>query len=142
MLLTGTQPEELVYSANINREWLFQFYNDAYFDAEPDSDSDVCLRQGFRVWVFPIREGEQIRFMSQFRANPEHDLADRLLYVNRINDELHIVRSYIDRSGDMSFDGYLVVSGGVTRRNIIFATRTFIDHVRAALAKDETDVIA
>jgi hypothetical protein len=52
------------------------------------------------------------------------------------------VRAYIDRDGDIGFDGYLVVSGGVTRRNIIVATRTFIDHVRAALAKDETDVIA
>jgi hypothetical protein len=140
--MTGAQPEELVYPAHVNRDWLFQLYNDAYFDVELDSDGDVCLRQGFRVWVFPIREGEQIRFMSQFRANPDRDLADRILYVNRINDELHIVRSYVDRSGDIGFDGYLVVSGGVTRRNIIFATRTFIDHVRAALAKDETDVIA
>lgn len=117
-------------------------YNNAYFEVELDNDGDVCIRQGFRVWVFPIRNGEQIRFMSLFRANPAHELADRLLYANRINDELHIVRAYIDRDGDIGFDGYLVVSGGVTRRNIIVATRTFIDHVRAALAKDETDVIA
>lgn len=142
MSTAGNAPEELVYPNQISKEWLFDLYNNAYFEVERDSDGDMCIRQGFRIWAFPIREGEQIRFMSQFRASPAHDLADRLLYVNRVNDELHMVRAYLDRDGDIGFDGYLVVSGGVTRRNIIFATRAFIDHVRAALAKDETDVIA
>ncbi|WP_298482232.1 YbjN domain-containing protein [uncultured Chloroflexus sp.] len=126
----------------MSKEWLFDLYHNAYFEVERDSDDDVCIRQDFRIWAFPIREGEQIRFMTQFRASPAHDLAERLLYVNRVNDELHIVRAYVDRDGDIGFDDYLVVSGGVTRRNIIFATRAFVDHVLAALTKDETEVIA
>lgn len=137
-----SSPDAIVLPAQVSRDWLFQLYSNAYFDVELDSDGDICIRDGFRIWVFPIREGEQIRFMSQFRANPAHDLIDRLQYANRINYELHFIRCYVDRDGDIGFDGYLIVSGGVTRRNIVFATRAFIDHVRAALVKDDTDVIA
>jgi hypothetical protein len=137
-----SSPDVIVLPAQLSRDWLFQLYSNAYFDVELDSDGDICIRDGFRIWVFPIREGEQIRFMSQFRANPMHELIDRLQYANRINDELHFIRCYVDRDGDIGFDSYLIVSGGVTRRNIVFATRAFIDHVRAALVKDDTDVIA
>ncbi len=142
MLTNGAPHDEIVQPSQISKEWLFNLYHDAYFDVERDNDGDVCIRDGFRVWVFPIREGTQLRFLAQFRANPDHDLADRLLYVNRINDELHLVRAYVDRDGDIGFDGYQVIAGGTTRRNIVLATRSFIEHVRAALIKDETNVIA
>ena len=142
MSMDNSSPDAIVLPAQVSRDWLFQLYSNAHFDVELDSDGDICIRDDFRIWVLPIGEGEQIRFMSPFWANPAHDLIDRLQYANRINDEFAFIRCHVDRDGYIVFEGYLIVSGGVTRRNIVLATRAFIDHVRAALAKDDTDVIA
>lgn len=132
---------DVVQPDQINREWLLELFKAAYLPVERDGEGDICIREGFHTWVFLTRDGRQIRFLAQFRANPDHPMESRLRFVNQVNDELNLIRAYVDRDGDIAFDAYLIIAGGVTRQNIVYATRMFIEHVRAAALRDEKRIM-
>jgi hypothetical protein len=135
--------DEIVYPQNLTKDMLYTLFDNAYMSVSMDDDGDLKLKEGFNYWVFPEAEGRRIRLMSQFRANPSSSLTDRLTYANKINDDLVVIRAYVRQdSGNIGFDYYITIEGGITKRNIIAATKFFISLVESALRKDEHDVIA
>ncbi|MEI6776472.1 MAG: YbjN domain-containing protein [Chloroflexales bacterium] len=139
---TAHPADELLYPNDVNTESLYALFISAYMNVYRDDVGDVYLKDGYTVWVFPQKAGAQIRLMAQFRAAEGSERLAKLEYANLINDQLKLVRAYVDSDEDVGFDYFIPVEGGITKRNIVLSTRTFIDFIRTALGRDEQNVIA
>jgi hypothetical protein len=58
-----------------------------------------------------------------------------------VNQEYIVVRA-TDRKSAVAYDYYLVIEGGVTKKNIVLTFRRFMSCVEAAVAEDSTGVLA
>ncbi len=134
--------DEMVFPEDISKEMLHSLYTDAYVDVSYDEDGDLLLRERYAFWAFPEADGKRIRLASLFRANENSNVADRFKFVNRINDELIMVRAYVRSNGNFGFDYYIPVEGGISKRNIVMATKLFASLLSAVARKDEEDVMA
>lgn len=134
--------DEIVHPKDISGKMLHSLFTSAYMDASLDSDGDLMIKEGFSFWVFPQADGRRIRLMGLFRANSSSSLSDRLVFVNRVNDELVLIRAYLRENGNFGFDYYIHVEGGITKRNIVIATKLFASLIGTAVRKDENDVVA
>lgn len=139
--MSDTTPTDLVRPSDVTKDFLYAFFNDAYFNVHRDDVGDVYLKEPFTVWVFPQGEGEQIRLMAQFAGNADMPRIAKLEYANSINDKLKLLRAYVDDDEDLGFDYYVSLEGGITRRSIALAARRFIEYVRTALQRDTDNVI-
>lgn len=133
--------DELLYPKDISRDFLRELYDSAYMNVSLDDDGDVCLQENYTCWVFPQSDGRYIRLMSQFLASPGSLLPERHNFVNRINYDLKLVRAYVRENGNLGFDYTIVVEGGITRRNIVVATRLFLSLVDDVGHLDTDDVM-
>ncbi len=138
---SSNPPDEIVYPEQIHTEFLLALFQNAYLNVSRDDDGDIFIKENFTTWIFPQGNGEQIRFMAQFKANLDLPRIPKLEYANMINDRMKLLRAYVDADDDIGFDYHLLVEGGITKRNIVFALRTFINYVQVALQRDTEDVI-
>jgi hypothetical protein len=139
---TAQPADELIYPDAVSADSLYALFMSAYMNVYRDDVGDVYLKDGYTVWVFPQKEGAQIRLMAQFRAAEGAERLAKLEYANGVNDQLKLVRAYVDSDEDVGFDYFIPVEGGITKRNIVLTVRMFIDFVRTALGRDEQNVIA
>lgn len=130
--------DDVVHPKDISRDFLYELFNAAFMNVSIDSDGDVRVDDTYGCWLFPHSEGRYIRLMSQFRPNPDALTADRLNFVNRVNDEIKLVRAYLRENGGFGFDYYLMVDGGTTKRNIVNTTRLFLS-ILEDVAQFDTD---
>jgi hypothetical protein len=143
MSRTSNDPvDDIVHPDRISKDFLYEFFNEAYFNVYRDDVGDVFIKDSYTMWVFPQQDGEQIRLMAQFKANPDVPRTVKLEYANTVNDGLKFLRAYVDVDNDIGFDYYIVVKGGITKRNIAFSVRSFSEYVRTALQRDEHNVIS
>jgi hypothetical protein len=106
-----------------------------------DDDGDVRVEETYGCWLFPHSEGRYIRLMSQFRPNPEALMPDRLAFVNKVNQEVMMIRAYLKENGGFGFDHTIVVEGGISKRTIVATTRTFLSLLGEATRQDTDDVL-
>jgi hypothetical protein len=139
---TAQPADELFYPDNVTTDALYALFVSAYLNVYRDDVGDVYVKDRYTVWVFPQKAGAQIRLMAQFRAAEGSERLAKLEYANGVNDQLKLVRAYVDSDEDVGFDYFIPIEGGITKRNIVLSVRTFIDFVRTALERDEQNVIA
>ena len=132
---------EVVQAEALNRELLRALLDAAYLNVSLDEDGDVMVKDNFRFWVMPADNGRWIRLFAQFKGNPEASLGAKLEYVNAVNRDLHVVRAYLRDTGGFTFDQYVQVEGGITRRAIVFAVRGFDNLLKSALDVDTGNVV-
>jgi hypothetical protein len=141
-LNAADQSDDVVRPDQVTADFLYSLFHTAYFDVHRDEADDVYIQDGFITWAFPQEDGSQIRLMSQFNGKPDVPRSDKLEYVNKVNDQLRLIRAYVDADEDIGFDYYMSIEGGTTRRSIALTVRRFTDYVRAAVQQDSQDVIA
>ena len=134
-------PEDLITPENLSKDLLQELFQQAYLDVSRDEDGDLVVRDEYRCFVFPDADKRYIHFMSLFRGGAEATLEAKLAYVNRVNDEVVIVRACVTDAGGICFDYYVPVHGGITRAAVALMLRRFFATVRTALARDEGDVV-
>lgn len=135
--------EEIVSSENLSLQLLMDLFKSAYFTFEHvEGNNFFRVREGSVGINVAIDEGSKryINFASLFVINKQKTHAQRVEYINRVNEKLIFIRAETmsNPSGEefIGFDYFLWVEGGATRRNIISAFKEFTQAVRTALSLD------
>ena len=133
--------DEIILPEAITKDMLQALFTDAYMDVSLDSDGDIVTKQSYRAYVVPATDGRFIRLYSLFKANPDATPENKLAFVNKVNDELIIVRAYVTDNGGYGFEWYIPIDGGVTKKLIVLAVQRFHRMLDSAIAKDDKNVV-
>ena len=93
--------------------------------------ADVLEGNTSRFRLLVERYGGMVRGLCASHANAPS-----------VNDDLVLIRAYVRENGNFGFDYYIPVEGGITKRNIVMATRYFASLIGAVIRQDEDDVMA
>jgi hypothetical protein len=126
--------EDLITPETVTKEDLHALFEQAFFTTRFDSDGDLVVKDRYNTFVMPAEDGRHIRLMSLFGAKEGVALDAKLRLANRVNEKLLLVRSYVDEGGRFVFEHYIWLEGGVTKRNVVLATRSF-QHVLSRLGE-------
>jgi hypothetical protein len=117
--------DDLVTPENLSKELLRSIYDQAFLETSLDSEGDLRVHDGIRCFVFP--RDDRVRLFCMFKfdaanATPEK----RLEMVNRVNCEYIMVRAASGANDSLVFDHDIIVKGGVTKAQIVHATKRFL----------------
>ena len=126
----------------INSDVLKKLFEDAYMETSVDTDGDVIVKDNYRCYLRPDQDGRLISVYAIFGCQPNASQADKLAYINRVNDQVKMVRASVSSNGKFFFDYYISVEGGVSRRSIVMSVRRFFSCLGSALREDSGNVVA
>ena len=133
--------DEMIQPETLSKSALQELFEAAYLNVTIDDDGDLIVKERYRSLVLPDQEGRWIQVVSLFGANPAASLADKLAFVNRVNDELVLIRGYVTERGGFAFDAFIPVEGGIPKRSVVLAVRQFHHVLEAVGTKDDGDVM-
>ena len=134
--------DEFIYPEGINVEALKVLFEEAYMEASVDTDGDLIVKDNYRCYLRPDPDGRLISIYAIFGANPDAAPEDKLTYINRVNDQVKLIRGSVSGNGKFFFDYYLSVEGGISKRAVVMAVRRFFSCLGSALREDTGNVVA
>jgi hypothetical protein len=134
--------DEMMFPEGASVEALKALFDENGMDTSIDSDGDLIVSDNFRCYMRPDPDGRLILVYAIFGAADGATDADKLAYVNRVNDQIKLVRASVAASGRFSFEYYFPVEGGVSKQAIVFAVRRFFGCLNKALGEDSANVVA
>jgi hypothetical protein len=134
--------DEFIYPEGINQDALKQLFEEAYMEVSVDTDGDLIVKDNYRCYLRPDPDGRLISIYAIFGANSSAAQADKLAYINRVNDQVKLVRASVSANGKFFFDYYLSVEGGISKRSIVLSVRRFFSCLASALREDTANVVA
>jgi hypothetical protein len=133
---------ELVTPDTLSAELLRDIYEQAYMDVTLDEEHGVLrLREEVTARAHVSESRERIQLLAVYGVKDEAQRADRLELANRVNENYVLIRAGVDDDGDLWFDYCILVKGGVTKKAIVQATRTFLMLVPRAVNECDEDSI-
>jgi len=133
---------ELVTPDNVTAEMLRDLYEAAYMDVALDEESGVIrVREELAARAQLSESKERILLFAVYGLKDDTQRIDRLELANRINENYVLIRAGIDDNGDLWFDYCILVKGGLTKKAIVQATRTFLMLVPKAVNECDEDGI-
>ncbi len=133
--------DELMQPDGVNAEALKQVFEDAYMNVSVDTDGDLVVQDNYRCYLRPDPDGRLVAIYAIFGANPSATDAGKLAYVNRVNDEVKLIRASVSKNGKFFFDYYLVAEGGITKKAVVLAVRRFFSCLGSAIQQDTDNVV-
>jgi hypothetical protein len=134
--------DELLLPEEANSATLKQLFDNAYMENSVDSDGDVRIKDRYSCFLRPDPDGRLIALCAIFGANAGAQLGAKLEFVNRVNDQVKLIRASVMSDGRYFFDYYLPVDGGITKKAVVLATRRFLSTIEAAMQQDTANVVA
>jgi hypothetical protein len=134
--------DEFIYPEEINADALKKVFEDNYMDVSIDTDGEVVVTEDWRCYLRPDPDGRLVLVYASFGSSTEASEEAKLDYVNRVNDQVKLIRASVTASGKFFFDYYFSIEGGVSRRSIVMAVRRFHKCLRLALDEDTANVVA
>jgi len=134
---------DVISDDTVTPVFLFDLFDAAFMKPE-FRDERTCVRIIDDSQPLNVRKNSDdtlVYFSVGYSCRESATLADKLLYVNLVNDSLKLVRASVMNDGGIWFDAYVNVDGGVTRKNLVLCTKRIASAIRAALSKDEKDLI-
>jgi Putative bacterial sensory transduction regulator len=130
---------EPITQENLSKPLVKSVYKAALMDVKLDEDGDVMVRDTIRTWVFPNKD--RIRLMAQYGFKMDAPLQQKLKLANRINDDYIIIRAIVTGKNQelLKLDYYLLVGSGMSKTNLVRATRRFMSIVPQAVKEHDTD---
>lgn len=135
-------PDELLLPQDVNSALLKQLFDDAYMETSVDSDGDVRIKERYSCFLRADPDGRLIALYAIFGANAGAPLPAKLEFVNRVNDQVKLIRASVMSDGRFFLDYYIPVDGGVTKKAIVLAARRFLSCIEAAMGQDTGNVVA
>jgi Putative bacterial sensory transduction regulator len=135
-------PDEFIYPEGINTDALKKLFEEAYMEVSIDSDGDLIVRDNYRCYLRPDPDGRLISIYAIFGADDKAVEADKLAYINRVNDQVKLIRASVSSNGKFFYDYYLSVEGGISKRAVVMAVRRFFSCLGSALREDTGNVVA
>ncbi len=133
--------DELVFPKDVNADLLRKVFDNAGYGASVDADQDVLVKDKYSCYLRPDLEGKLVVLYAIFGPRVGATRAAQLDFVNRVNDQVKLIRASLMADGRYLFDYYLSVEGGVTRDCIVAAGRRFLSCLEAAVAQDTDEVV-
>jgi hypothetical protein len=134
--------DELIFPEGVSIEALQKLFDQSFMDTAIDSDGDLIVSDTFRCYLRPDPDGRLVLVYAIFGAAETATDMEKLAYVNRVNDQIKLIRASVAASGRFSFEYYFPVEGGVSSQALVFAVRRFFGCLNKALAEDSANVVA
>ena len=134
--------DEFIYPEGISADALKALFEEAYMEVSVDTDGDLIVKDNYRCYLRPDADGRLISIYAIFGAAPEAADPDKLAYINRVNDQVKLIRASVSANGKFFFDYYLSVEGGISKRSIVMSVRRFFSCLGSALREDSENVVA
>ena len=133
--------DELVFPNDVNAAFLRKLFDEAGYGASLDADEDVLVKDKYSCYLRTDVEGKMVVIYAIFAPRPGASRVAQLDYVNRVNDQVKLIRASVMMDGRYLFDYYLSIEGGVTRNCVVAAGRRFLACIEAAMAQDSDEVV-
>lgn len=133
--------DDLVTPEVLNRDFLKGLFEEAYMSVSIDNDGDLVIQDKYRSYVRPDQDGRLVAVFSIFGAKPNASLSDKLAYVNRVNDQVKLIRASVTENGRFYFDYYVPTEGGISKRGLVLGVRRFMSCIESAINQDTGDVV-
>jgi hypothetical protein len=117
-------------------------FDAAYLETSIDSDGDLVIKDGYRCFLRPDPDGRLLAACSIFGAKEGASPAAKLEYVNRVNDQVKLIRASVMKDGRYFFDYYVPIEGGITKKAAVLAVRRFLSCLASAMAQDTDNVVS
>ncbi len=138
----GIAPTEVVNPENVSLELLRDVYDSARMEVTLDVvKRHIRINEEVVARCTVSESKEQIQFIAYYDIEKNTPRADRMELVSRINERYVLIRAGIDKDGDLWLDFGLVLKGGVSKKNIVQATRSFLTLVSKAITECNKDGI-
>jgi hypothetical protein len=134
--------DEFIYPEGISTDALKALFEEAYMEVSVDTDGDLIVKDNYRCYLRPDQDGRLISIYAIFGANEAAAEADKLAYINRVNDQVKLIRASVSANGKFFYDYYLSVEGGISKRSVVLAVRRFFSCLGSALREDTANVVA
>jgi hypothetical protein len=139
---SGSTPDGLIPPEAINSASLKQILESAALDVSVDTDGDLIVTDGYRCYLRPDPDGRLIAIYAIFGVTPGASDADKLVFVNRVNDQVKLVRASVSQNGKFFFDYYLSTEDGITNKRLVTSVRRFLSCLGSAVREDSGNVVA
>jgi hypothetical protein len=134
--------DEFIYPEGITVESLKQVFEENFMEVAVDTDGDLIVKDDYRCYLRPDADGRLVCVYAIFGANPDAAQPDKLDYVNRVNDQVKLIRASVSDNGKFYYEYWISVEGGVARRSIVLAVRRFLHCLSTAFSEDTGNVVA
>ena len=134
--------DEFIYPEGITVESLKQVFEENFMEVAVDTDGDLIVKDDYRCYLRPDADGRLVCVYAIFGANPDAPQPDKLDYVNRVNDQVKLIRASVSDNGKFYIEYRISVEGGVARRSIVLAVRRFLHCLSTAFSEDTGNVVA
>ena len=134
--------DEFIYPEGISVDSLKKLFEEAYMEVSVDTDGDLIVKDNYRCYLRPDPDGRLISIYAIFGASPDAADPAKIAYINKVNDQVKLIRASVSSNGKFFFDYYISVEGGVSRRSIVMSVRRFFSCLGSALREDSGNVVA
>jgi hypothetical protein len=134
--------DEFLSSDGMTVEVLKQIFDEAYMETSIDSDGDLVIKDGYRCFLRPDPDGRLLAACSIFGAKEGASPQAKLEYVNRVNDQVKVIRASVMKDGRYFFDYYVPIEGGITKKAVVLAVRRFLSCLSSAMSQDTDNVVS
>jgi len=134
--------DELMHPEELSSDSLKELFDEAYMETSVDTEGVVLVKDKYSCFLRPDADSKMIAVYAVFGVNDGAQPVAKLEYVNRVNDEVKLIRASVMSDGRFFFDYYIPVDGGITKRAIVLALRRFFSCIEAAMAQDTGSVVA
>ena len=140
---TGEEKAGMKYleENDVTVEQLHDLFDAAYMDCDLDDDGDlrIATDAGPRVFV-SLHEGSKlIRLVTLYRLREDVSEDEKLRLVNRMNDDIILVRFSVSNGETLVADYYLPYTRGISAFQIVNTVRLMGRIVISALRQHDTD---
>ena len=134
--------DEFLSGEGMTAESLKVIFDEAYMETSIDSDGDLVIKDGYRCFLKPDPDGRLLAACSIFGAADGASPQAKLEFVNRVNDQVKVIRASVMKDGRYFFDYYVPVEGGITKKAVVLAVRRFLSCLSSAMAQDTDNVVS
>ena len=140
-----TAPTQWISAKEISLDRILSVFQNAYIDAEIDEDGDLCVRteNGIKVLISVNDANALLHFVAIYGLREDASEAQKLGFVNRLNDEIILVRFSVANENTLVADYYLPYGQGVSPFHIVSVVRLVNRIIPPTFSKyDEDDVLS
>lgn len=134
---------ELISENELTIERLESLFQSAFLRVERDKENDVLIRDdsGINTFVKVDRDKKLITFFCLFGLKSRFSDADKLKFINDLNNGLIVVRFSLAKGSTLWCDYDFHYDGGIPAFLIMANYRRFVSVCRSAAQRDTADMI-
>lgn len=132
---------DILLENEVTCQTLQQCFKAAFLKTEIDEDGDLRVQSDFGINPFVMLEQDRkfIKFMSVFSLKESFTEEKKLKFINKLNDEVILVRFSMPEADMLSAEYYLFYEEGILPYQIIHSFRKFAKITVQAIEEYDTE---